>query len=115
MKLDARARSHPAYWAFLAHRVSGLLLALFLPLHFWLLSRALTAPSELESALRFVDRPVFKIAEWGLVVLLAAHLTLGIRVLVLELLPWRPWQKSLIAVALLTTVIVGVAMALNLV
>ena len=109
------ARSHPAYWAFVAHRVSGVLLALFLPLHFWLLSRALTGPSDLESALRFVDRPVFKIAEWGLVVLLAAHLAFGIRVLMLELLPWRSWQKSLIVVALLITVIAGVAMALNLV
>lgn len=115
MKLDARARSHPAYWAFIAHRVSGLLLALFLPLHFWLLSQALTAPSDLERALRFVDRPVFKVAEWGLVVLLAAHLAFGMRVLALELLPWRSWQKSLIAIAVLITVVAGIAMALNLV
>ena len=33
---------------------------------------------------------------------------------VLELLPWRSWQKSLIAVALFIIVIAGVAMALNL-
>ena len=76
---------------------------------------ALTAPSDLERALRFVDRPVFKVAEWGLVVLLAAHLAFGMRVLVLELLPWRSWQKSLIAIAVLITVVAGIAMALNLV
>ena len=27
-----RARNHPAYWAFVVHRVSGVVLALFLPL-----------------------------------------------------------------------------------
>ena len=32
MKNDFRARNHPAYWAFIVHRASGLLLALFLPL-----------------------------------------------------------------------------------
>ena len=33
--------------------------------------------------------PFVKAAEWGLVVLLAAHLSLGIRLIVLELGPWR--------------------------
>ena len=35
MKNDFRARNHPAYWAFVVHRASGVLLALFPPLHFW--------------------------------------------------------------------------------
>jgi fumarate reductase subunit D len=115
MKPDSRSRAHPAYWTFVAHRVSGLLLALFLPLHFFLLSRALTGAASLDAALRFVDRPIFKFAEWGLVVLLAAHLAFGIRVMMLELLPWRSWQKTLIAFALLVTVVASLAMSLNLV
>lgn len=114
MKPDARARSHPAYWAFVVHRVSGIALALFLPLHFWLLSRSLAGADALESALRWVDRPGFKLAEWGLVVLLATHLAGGVRVLMLELLPWRAWQKSLIGVGILVTIIAGLAMAMNL-
>ena len=40
MKNDFRARNHPAYWAFIVHRVSGLLLTFFLPLHFWALGQA---------------------------------------------------------------------------
>ena len=40
MKNDYRARNHPAYWAFIVHRLSGLLLTLFLPLHFWALGQA---------------------------------------------------------------------------
>lgn len=115
MRPDSRSRAHPAYWAFVVHRVSGLALALFLPLHFWLLSRALGGGAELDAALRWVDRPAFKLAEWGLVVLLAAHLAGGVRVLMLELLPWRSWQKTLLAIALGGTIVAGAAMALNMV
>ena len=78
-------RSHPGYLAALAHRISGLVLALFLPAHFLLLGTALEGVGALDSALAFTDNPVVKIAEWGLVVLLALHLFFGVRLLVLEL------------------------------
>ena len=45
---DQRARSHPAYWAFLVHRLSGLALALFLPLHFWALGSAIQGEALLD-------------------------------------------------------------------
>ena len=35
-----RNRDHPAYWASIVHRVTGILLALFLPLHFLALGTA---------------------------------------------------------------------------
>ena len=114
----ARTRHHSsrgsAYAAFIVHRVSGLALALFLPLHFWALSRALTSEAELEGFLRWTDNPLVKAAEWGLVVLLAAHAGGGLRLLALELLPWRDWQGSLLAVAAAVSIAVGLAFALTL-
>ena len=47
MKSDFRARNHPAYWAFLVHRLSGVLLSLFIPLHFWVLGQALHGEARL--------------------------------------------------------------------
>jgi fumarate reductase subunit D len=47
-------------------------------------------------------------------VLLAAHLGAGLRVLALEFLPWRDWQKSLAAAAAALTVGCGLALALAL-
>ena len=35
-------RGHALWYAHIIHRVSGLVLALFLPLHFWVLALALT-------------------------------------------------------------------------
>ena len=51
-------------------------------------------------------------AEWILVTLLAAHLAGGLRLLALELLPWRDWQKSLAAVAAGFALLAGLVFAL---
>ncbi len=115
MKSDFRARNHPAYWAFLVHRVSGVMLSLFLPLHFWALGQALHGEARLESFLRWSDQPLVKFAETALVLLLAAHLTGGLRLLALEFLSWRDWHKSLLAVAAGATLVAGLAYLLNLV
>jgi fumarate reductase subunit D len=95
--IDIRARSHPTWIAFLVHRLSGLLLALFLPLHFWALSRAITGEAALEGFLRWTDNGLVKASETLLVVLLAAHLAGGLRVLALEFLGWRTAQKTMVA------------------
>ena len=73
-----RNRDHPSYWAFLVHRVSGLLLSLFLPLHFWALGQALAGEAALDGFLRWTERPLVKASEVALVFLLAAHLAVGI-------------------------------------
>lgn len=113
MKNDYRARSHPAYWAFIVHRVSGVLLTLFLPLHFWVLGLALQGESRLDGFLRWTEFPAMKAAETALVLLLAAHMTGGVRLLMLEFLDWRDWQKSLLAVAGGVALATGLAFALN--
>lgn len=103
-------KKESSYWVAIVHRVSGIALALFLPLHFWALSRAL----ELDAFLAWTEQPVVKLAEWGIVLALAAHLAGGLRVLALEFLPWRDWQKTLAAAAAAITVAAGLAFALAL-
>jgi fumarate reductase subunit D len=92
-------RNHPTYWAFLLHRISGLGLAIFLPLHLYVLALALEGAASLDAFLSWTEMPLVKAAETALVVLLAAHMAGGLRLLALEFLPWRDWQKTLIAVA----------------
>jgi fumarate reductase subunit D len=92
-------RNHPAYWAFVVHRLSGVALALFLPAHFLAIGLALRGEAALDGFLRWSEQPLVVAGEWILVMLLAAHFAGGIRLLVLELLPWRSWQKTLAALA----------------
>ena len=107
-------RGHAGSWAALVHRISGVALAVFLPLHFWALGHAIQGERKLDGFLRWTDGPLVKFAEWGLVVLLAAHLTGGLRVLALEFLPWRDWHKGLAAAAAGVALAVGLAFALAL-
>ena len=115
MKNDYRARNHPAYWAFLVHRISGVALALFLPLHFSALAQALQGEARLDSFLRWTENPMVKAAEVALVVLLAAHMAGGLRLLTIEFLTWRDWHRSLLAAATAATLVVGLVFLLNLV
>ena len=97
----------------LVHRLSGIALALFLPLHFWALGQALHGEARLESFLRWTDQPLVKASEWAIVLLLAVHLTGGIRILMIEFLPWRDWQKTLAAVVAATALAIGLLFALS--
>ena len=105
---DWRARGNVGYWAFVVHRISGVALALFLPLHFWALSTSLQGTAALDSFLRWTDAPLFKFAEWGLVILLTAHMAVGIRLLVIEFGEWHGTRKMWIGVALAASVAVGI-------
>jgi len=106
------ARNHPAYWAFLVHRVSGVALALFLPAHFWLLGSALQGAAALDEKLAWTAQPLVIAGEWLLVMGLAAHLAGGLRLLALEFLPWRNWQKTLATLAAAFAIASGLAFAL---
>lgn len=109
-----RSRGHPGFWAAALHRVSGIALALFLPVHFWALGHALEGAASLDALLAWTQMPLVKFAEWGIVLLLALHLAGGLRVLALEFLPWRDWHKGLAAAAAGIALAVGLAFALAL-
>ena len=94
----------------LIHRLSGVALAIFLPVHFWALGKGL----QMDEFLRWTEQPLVKLSEWGIVVLLAAHLGGGLRVLAIEFLDWHDWQKSLAAMAAAIVFGAGLALALAL-
>ena len=97
-----------ALWiAAMVHRISGLALAIFLPFHFLALGLALDGEANLESFLRWTDQPLVKLAEGGLVFLLAVHLLGGLRVLVIENFAWRDGQKQLATLAAAVSVLIA--------
>jgi fumarate reductase subunit D len=109
------ARGHAGFWAFAAHRISGVALTLFLPAHFWALGQAIQGEAALDGFLRWAERPSVKAAEVALVVLLATHLTGGLRLLAIEFLPWSDRQKTILALAAGATLAVALAFLLSLI
>ena len=77
-------RGNALWLAALVHRLSGLALAAFLPLHFLTLGLAIRGEAQLDSFLRWSDRPIVKLSESVLVFLLVVHLFGGLRVLALS-------------------------------
>lgn len=107
------SRNQAGYLAFLVHRVSGVLLALFLPAHFWVLAMVLHGEAALDGFLHWAEHPLLKAAETVLVMLLAAHLAGGVRVLLIELTPWHAGYDTLIAVTGGITLAAGLMFALG--
>jgi fumarate reductase subunit D len=94
-----KLRGNPLWLAAMLHRLSGLGLAIFLPLHFLVLGLAINGEARLDSFLRWSEQPAVKLAETGLVFLLVVHLLGGLRVLVIENFAWRDGQKQLATLA----------------
>ena len=101
-------RGSPLWIAAMVHRISGLALAIFLPLHFLALGLAINGEARLDGFLRWSDQPLVKLAEGGLVFLLTVHLLGGLRVLAIENFPWTDGQKQLATIAAAVSAIVAV-------
>jgi fumarate reductase subunit D len=79
--------------AALVHRLAGLALAIFLPVHFLALGTALKGADALDAFLAATHHPLVKTSEFMLVIALAIHMALGLRVLAIEFFDFR--ERSL--------------------
>ncbi len=100
--------------AAMLHRLSGIVLAVFLPLHFFALATALGGANALDSFLAITRQPVIALLEWAIVVALAVHLTLGLRVLAVEFFDFRERTLAALSLCFAAVVAVGLIVALNL-
>jgi fumarate reductase subunit D len=100
--------------AALLHRLSGIALVIFLPLHFLALATALNGAKALDSFLALTRQPLVALLEWGIVVALALHMTLGLRVLAIEFVGFREETLVALSVCLAAVFAVGLVFAFNL-
>jgi fumarate reductase subunit D len=102
------------YVAAMLHRLSGIALAVFLPLHFLALATALNGAVALDTFLALTRQPVVAFFEWAIVVALAVHLMLGLRVLAVEFFDFRETTLVPLSICLAAVAAVGLILALNL-
>ena len=102
------------FLAAMIHRLSGIALAIFLPIHFLALASALNGAAALDSFLAVTRQPVVAFAEVGIVVALALHMTLGLRVLAIEFFDMREKTLVPLTVCLAAVFAVGILFVLNL-
>jgi fumarate reductase subunit D len=107
------AYRQPGFLAALLHRLAGLALAIFLPIHFLALGTALDGAESFSSFFQATDTPLVKFAEGVIVVALALHMALGLRVLAIEFLPVRERTRVAVSLCLAAAAGVGLMFLLN--
>ncbi len=110
--LTRASRAHPGFVAAFIHRLSGLALALFLPMHFLALGLALEAGS-FAGFIDWTNQPWVKISESLLVTALAVHFAGGLRLLCIEFLGLTRAQGLWISLVLAFASGVGVLFLLR--
>jgi fumarate reductase subunit D len=107
------SHKQPGYLAALLHRLAGVALAVFLPIHFMALASVLNGADALDTFLNVTQAPVLKFAEGAIVVALALHMALGLRVLAIEFLPLRERTGIAVSLCLATAFAIGLMFVLN--
>ncbi|MDX8396729.1 MAG: succinate dehydrogenase, cytochrome b556 subunit [Mariprofundaceae bacterium] len=106
----------PGMIASIAHRMSGIVLVLFVPFYLWLLHGMTGSPDEFEAAVQFLHSALGRTSLWLASVALIYHFCNGIRFLCLD----AGWGESrevmrssawlVMAVAMLSGVALGVVL-----
>jgi fumarate reductase subunit D len=99
--------------AAMLHRLSGIALAVFLPMHFVALGTALGGADSFQSFLGITHNGFVRVAEWGLVTALDLHMALGLRVLAIEWLAVRERSAIVLSGCVACSLTVGLLFLLN--
>lgn len=85
-------------WAWLLHRVTGLLLVFYLILHILVISSSLGGSNLFDPLLRLLQTPLFVLLEMGLTAAVLVHGLNGIRIVLFDLGLGVRRQKEIFAV-----------------
>ncbi len=105
LRTAASYRVRPGMAAWILHRLTGLLLVIYLPLHVMGL-RSLADPASFEKYVTLYRNPLFKLAEVVLLGVVAFHAFNGIRILLQDLYFRSDTQRVLFYVVLVLTLLV---------
>ena len=92
-------------WAFWLHRLSGLLLVLYLLMHIIVISTAVSGKSDFNAAMGFLKAPLFVALEMGLVATVLVHGFNGVRIVLFDLGMGVKKQKEVFVVLMAIAVV----------
>jgi len=89
-----RYRIRTGMFAWMAHRLSGVALVVYLIIHIWGL-KSLTDPEAFNALIAKYHQPIFKVGEFLLLAAVVYHAMNGLRIVLIDFLGWSPNQKRL--------------------
>jgi succinate dehydrogenase / fumarate reductase, cytochrome b subunit len=95
--------------SFILRRLTGVALVLYLLLHMWVIGSSMSGPETFNARLNFVQTPIFKILEIGLLAAVVYHAFDGLRLLIVHYLNVTEYRKSLFYAAFGVAAILTIA------
>ena len=89
-----RYKKRVGMWAWMLHRLTGVGLVAYLMIHVWGL-KAITDPAAYNALIASYHAPIFKAAEFGLLIAVVYHALNGVRIVLIDFMGWSPNQQKL--------------------
>lgn len=107
-RILAAYRRHSGSWAYIFHRISGVVLIVYLFVHIWALSSLKHGQAAFQAEMALFTTLPFKILEWALGLAVMFHSLNGIRIAVVDLADGARYHKKLLT----AVYIVGIALVI---
>jgi succinate dehydrogenase / fumarate reductase cytochrome b subunit len=104
-------RWHPGFIAWLLHRLTGLGLAAYILLHFYILQNLARGPEAFDGFMNAFSHPIYKLMEIGLLGVVAYHTLNGLRIVLMDYGPMaekESYKKYLVATFVVIAAVFGV-------
>jgi succinate dehydrogenase / fumarate reductase cytochrome b subunit len=108
---EVRLNPNVGTFAWFLHRISGMLLLVYLFMHLWVLSSAQSGPEFFDSRLRLVQSPIFHFLEIGLVFVIFYHMINGLSITVMDFFNLSRRHKTLVTVSVVIFAILAIMAA----
>jgi len=83
-KLVASYKKEAGGWAWIIHRISGIVLTAYLYVHIYALSTLTKGKEAFDAEMALFQKPLFKFLEWLLFAFVLAHTLNGIRIVLVD-------------------------------
>ena len=104
---DLIHNKYPGTYAFWVHRITGIILTIFLCLHIWTLGSVFRGKAAYDYAISKFDTPFGYFFQYVLLLAVAIHLLNGIRITVADLWGLTRSQKKMVWIALFVFLIIA--------
>lgn len=92
---EMKLNPNQGMFTFILHRVTGIILVIYLFIHLWSLSHAFEGAEALKNAFELYNTTLFHIGEYLLLLCILIHGLNGLRLLLIDFLPITSKQRDL--------------------
>jgi succinate dehydrogenase / fumarate reductase cytochrome b subunit len=105
---EVRLNPNVGTFAWFLHRVTGLLLLIYLFMHLWVLGSAQMGPEAFDARLRMVQSPIFHFLEIGLVFVIFYHMINGLSITIMDFFNLSRKHKTLITISVVIFAVIAI-------